>query len=109
MCRSCVAELRRGSSKCPTCRASFASSRLTSQPFVQSMVWQLRVRCVQHDKGCGWQVQLGVEARNLLAHNAVCTFKAVSCPLCNETHLLKDTQQHQASCPRRQLTPGTRR
>jgi len=41
------------------------------------------VRCVQHDKGCGWQGPLGTEMRELKAHDAACPFKEAACLACN--------------------------
>ena len=82
VCRECLTQHRRRSTDCPVCRQSFADSKLASQHFVQSMVWQLRVRCLQHDKGCGWQGPLGTEMRELKAHDAECAVKQAMCRLC---------------------------
>jgi len=66
------------------------------------MVWRLRVRCLQHDKGCGWQGQLGTDWRNLKAHDAVCPFKPATCPLCDKVCTAEEKSDHAKSCPLRQ-------
>ena len=102
VCRDCLTKVQVRSTDCPVCRQSFADSKLASQHFVQSMVWQLRVRCVQHDKGCEWQGQLGTDWRNLKAHDSVCPFKPVTCSLRHVPHQLKDTAHHRKICSRRE-------
>ena len=67
------------------------------------MVWRLRVRCVQHDKGCGWQGQLGTEMRELKAHDDACQFKEAICLDCSNKCLLKGMPDHRRGCSHRQL------
>ena len=102
MCRDCLEQARSHSSLCPLCRTSFAQSKLASQPFVQSMIGQLRMRCVQYQKGCDWQGQMGLDGRNLKAHDAVCPFKPATCPLCDKVCTAEEKSDHAKSCPLRQ-------
>ena len=107
VCRDCLTKVQVRSTDCPVCRQSFAHSKLASQPFAQSMVWRLRVRCVQHDKGCGWQGQLGTEMRELKAHDAVCPFKTATCPLCDKVCSVEEKSDHAKSCPMRRCSFDT--
>ena len=107
MCRECLTQHRRRSSNCPVCRQSFADSKLASQPFAQSMVWQLRVRCLQHEKGCGWQGPLGTDSRNLKLHDAECAVKQAMCRLCDKVCTAEEKADHPKLCPLRQSSGTT--
>jgi hypothetical protein len=85
------------------CKASFAHSRLASNPFVQGMVWQLRVKCLQHELGCAWTDLLGTDGRNLKKHDAACPFKAVKCSLCGLEVKRANCMTHASACKHRQF------
>jgi hypothetical protein len=93
MCRACVNKLVK--KECPMCNACFASSQLKPMPFVQGMVWRLRVKCCQHEDGCDWTGELGVDGRNLKAHDAVCPLKNVNCDQCYQSVIRCDIKLHQ--------------
>jgi hypothetical protein len=102
MCRACVNQLAK--KQCPICNACFAGSQLKPMPFVQGMVWRLRVKCRQHEDGCDWTGELGVDSRNLKEHDAACPLKLGSCSQCDQSVRRGDIQKHQLSqCPERQF------
>jgi hypothetical protein len=101
MCRVCVKRLAK--KECPQCKRSFVHANLRSNLFVQGMVWQLRVKCRQHDYGCRWTGELGVDGHNLTAHDADCPFKLVECNVCYTIMSRIILADHPTQCPMRQL------
>jgi len=98
MCGACIERLPKR--ECPVCKAAFQRYQLPDNHFVQNAVCQLRVHCLQHDSGCDWTGQLGMNGRNLTAHDANCPLKRVSCDLCEHSMLRCDFDAHRQSCPK---------
>jgi hypothetical protein len=96
MCRACVNKLAK--KEYPMCKASFARSRLKPMPFVQGMVWRLKVKCRQEDDGCDWTGELGVDGRNLKAHDDTCSRKPVKCDQCDQSVIQRHSFASAALC-----------
>jgi hypothetical protein len=84
------------------CKSSFAHAQLSSNLFVQGMVWRLKVKCRQSEDGCKWTGELGIDGRNLKAHDASCSFKTVSCSQCEQEVKRADLPKHPFECPERE-------
>jgi len=98
MCRACVDKLPK--QECPSCKATFSRRPLRVNYFVQNAVCQLRVKCLQHDSGCRWTGELGMDGRNLIAHDNVCPLKSVNCDLCKHSMPRTDFGAHRLNCPK---------
>ena len=72
-------------------------------PFVQGMVWRLRVKCRQQEDGCDWTGELGIDGRNLKAHDDACSRKPVKCDYCKLLVIRSDIHSHQQHCAERQF------
>ena len=91
-CQRCVA----GQTKCPTCRDELQCMRNQRD---ERRVKSLKVKCVNWDKGCRWQGDLGDTAQHT---DTNCPVEIVPCPRgCKETVFKGYLDQHAKNCPQR--------
>ena len=123
-CKNCAEKLLEKSQKCP-----FSTNNLnppfSSNIVVNTMIEKQKVYCKNRKNGCNWIGKLS-ERKNHLdieclkqiincdyfpncdfkcfreemsSHIKTCNYKIINCPYCNEKILLKDTEEHNKSCP----------
>uniref|UniRef100_A0A0G4HXS7 TRAF-type domain-containing protein n=1 Tax=Chromera velia CCMP2878 TaxID=1169474 RepID=A0A0G4HXS7_9ALVE len=107
---------------CPSCRGTY-SQIIAAGPLTRSFIDQVKWKCVHVEKGCAFtgtkkqmEVHLETECAEqerecpfegctvkirrslLLAHQAICPFRLVPCPHCNESVPFNGTKTHLEEC-----------
>ena len=89
-CQRCV----KGQTKCPTCRDELQCMRNQRD---ERRVKGLKVKCLNWEKGCRWQGDLGDTARHTGTN---CQMQTVSCPMgCKEKIARGRLNEHGRTCP----------
>jgi hypothetical protein len=69
-CRECLLKVK--NKCCPSCRKSFSGQPLLLAGKCRRDICQLKINCMNIDKGCNWIDSLGEENRNLIQHHTLC-------------------------------------
>ena len=81
-CESCLDKWfarQRGKQSCPHCRAEGEGFNHVIHKGLRSEVYQLKIRCCHHRKGCEWTGELGALKAHLESESG-CGFVTVECP-----------------------------
>lgn len=71
-CQACLVDWLSINKTCPTCDRPADPSQIYAELLLRRRVWDLKVRCKFHDRGCGWEGILGKEGAILQEHMAKC-------------------------------------
>lgn len=59
---------------CPVCKLRIPPQRLQSNNYVTHIIYNMKYKCPQHNKGCNFVNTLGLGNWNLTQHINTCTF-----------------------------------
>lgn len=97
-CRKCILGVK--TRQCPNCRVIFPAKPLAGIPFLTQMIFDKKIKCIYHEKGCGWTGVLGTDDRTLNDHLEKCEWGGFEpCPQCSKKVQKASMDDHLKSCP----------
>ncbi|CAF1011313.1 unnamed protein product [Rotaria sordida] len=75
VCSSCLPDIMRIASRCPTCQQPIAKDKIVNDKDLEKEIQNLEVYCTNKEKGCDW---FGI-LRNFPVHIETCGFILIDC------------------------------
>ncbi|CAF0923594.1 unnamed protein product [Adineta steineri] len=102
VCSSCLPDIMRVASRCPTCQVPISKDKLVNDKTLQKDIQSLEVYCTNKDKGCDWDGTL----RDFPVHFETCGFISAECLNgCGATFEKRFMNKHQKDdCPKRPVS-----